>query len=206
MSKFVKLYESAISRYTRGGFLTGDLVKFSPEAWKNDFFRKQAPNYIDRAKDFNNCGLNLRVSAVKAVRPTIHSGDIQNEADEFLVDITRELAPGLYKDFLTVPASCLVHLDSYPNLAPVPDSLKRKNNVNIDPKQLEQEKAESILRPFRQTLTSDVGDGKDNPGDRKLLNTNTKIPSDTAKGEKTPLVNPNFPLPGASTAKYLPKK
>lgn len=206
MSKFVKLYESAISRFTRGGFLTGDLVKFAPNAWSSDFFKKQAPNYVERAKDFNNCGLNLRVSAIKAVRPTTHSGDIQNEAEEFLVDITREVAPGLYMDFLTVPASCLVPIDTYPNLAPVPDGLKRQNDVNIDPKELEQEKANTILRPFRQTLTSDTGNGKDSAGDRKLNNTNVSIPSVPAVGEKDPAVNPNFPNIGKSTARYLPKK
>jgi hypothetical protein len=206
MNKFVKIYESAISRYTRGGFLTGDLVKFTPNAFSSDFFKKQAPNYVERAKDFNNCGLNLRVSAVKAVRPTIHSGDIQNEAEEFLVDLTREIAPGLYKDFLTVPASCLMYLDTYPNLAPVPDSLRRDNGVNIDPKQIEQEKANSILKPFRQTLTSDTGNGKDSPGDRNLVNSNSTIPSSPAVDEKDPAVNPNFPNPGKGTARYLPKK
>lgn len=200
MNKFVKLYESAIQRFTRGGFLTGDLVKFVDGAFKDEFFNTQAKNYAERAKYFNDSGLNMRVSAIKAVRPTIHSGDIQNEADKFLIDVTLEIAPGLYKDFLTIPAHLLVHFDTYPNLAPVPDSLKRKGDVNIDPKAADvKDESELMSSPHRQTTTSDLGDGKDSPGDRKLNNTNVKIPSSPAAGTKDPAV-------AKSTARYLPKK
>lgn len=207
MNKFVNLYESAIQRFTRGGFLTGDLVKFTDNAFKDDFFKRQAPNYMQKAKSFSEGGLNLRVSAVKAVRPTIHSGDIQNEADSFLVDLVQEVAPGLYREFITVPAHVLEPIHTYPNLAPVPDSLKRKDNSNIDPK-LEDARntADAMLTPNRQTSTSDLGNKKDNEGDRKLNNVNVTIPSSPAQGEKSPAVNPNFPNPGKSTARYLPTR
>jgi hypothetical protein len=207
MNKFVRLYESSIQRFTRGGFLTGDLVKFTENAFSDDFFKKQAPNYVQKAKSFKDSGLNLRVSAIKTVRPTIHSGDIQNEAESFIVDIVQEVAPGLYREFITVPAHLLEPIHTYPNLAPVPNSLKREGNVNIDPKLEQAEKtAEATLRPFRQTQTSDLGNNKDNEGDRKLNNVNVQIPSSPAKDARTPEVNPNFPNPGKSTAKYLPKR
>ena len=106
MNKFVALYESTIQRYTRGGLLTGDLVKFVENAFKDDFFKKQAWNYVEKAKSFHDSDLNLRVSAIKAVRPTMHSGDVQNEAEEFIVDVTQEIAPGLYREFLTIPDYC----------------------------------------------------------------------------------------------------
>jgi len=200
MNKFVKLYESAIQRFTRGGFLTGDLVKFVDGAFKDEFFNGQGKNYVERAKYFNDSGLNMRVSAIKAVRPTIHSGDVQNEAEKFLIDVTLEIAPGLYKDFLTIPAHLLAHCDTYPNLAPVPDSLKRKGDVNIDPKTVDvKDESELMSSPHRQTTTSDLGNGKDSPGDRKLNNTNVKIPSSPAVDTKDPAV-------AKSTARYLPKK
>ena len=50
MGRFTALYESAIQRFTRGGFLTGDLVKFKDDAFKDDFFKQQASNYIEKAK------------------------------------------------------------------------------------------------------------------------------------------------------------
>jgi len=199
MGRFTALYESAIQRFTRGGFLTGDLVKFTDKAFSDDFFKKQAPNYMDKAKSFASSGRNIRVSAVKAVRPTIHSGDVQNEADSFLVDIVLELAPGLYKEFLTVPAHLLQHVDTGINLAPVPDDLKRKDTTQIKPEE-EQEikKGDSFTAPHRQTHTSDLGNKKDNEGDRKLDNTNVQIPSSPAKDARDPSVK-------NSTARYLPK-
>jgi len=200
MNKFVKLYESAIQRFTRGGFLTGDLVKFVDGAFSDEFFKGQAPNYVQKAKAFNEGGLNLRVSAIKTVRPTIHSGDVQNEAEYFLVDVTQEIAPGLYREFLTIPAHLLQHIDTHPNLAPIPDSLKRKGDVNINPKQVDiKDSHELMSSPHRQTLTSDLGDKKDSEGDRKLNNTNTAIPSSPAVGVRSPSVE-------SGTSKYLPKR
>jgi len=198
MSKFVKLYESAIQRFTRGGFLTGDLVKFTETAFRDDFFKDQSPNYVAKAKSFADGGLNLRVSAIKAVRPTIHSGDIQNEAESFLIDLVQEIAPGLYREFITVPARILEPIHTYPNLAPVPDSLKRHNNSNIDPKLENLDKAvNTTVLPHRQTLTSDLGNKKDSEGDRRLNNVNVQIPSSPAVGERSPEVS-------KSTARYLP--
>ena len=200
MNKFVALYESTIQRYTRGGLLTGDLVKFVENAFKDDFFKKQAWNYVEKAKSFHDSDLNLRVSAIKAVRPTMHSGDVQNEAEEFIVDVTQEIAPGLYREFLTIPARLLQHIDTYPNLAPIPGSLKRNNKSNIDPKLINQEEENKLMSsPFRQTTTSDLGDKKDSKGDRTLNNSNTQIPSSPATGVKSPAVKDN-------TAMYLPKR
>lgn len=199
MGRFTALYESAIQRFTRGGFLTGDLVKFTDKAFSDDFFKKQAPNYIDKAKSFASSGRNIRVSAVKAVRPTIHSGDVQNEADSFLIDIVLELAPGLYKEFLTVPAHLLQHIDTGINLAPVPDDLKRKDTTQIKPEEEQEvEKGDNFTTPHRQTHTSDLGNKKDSEGDRKLDNTNVQIPSNPAKDARDPSVK-------NSTARYLPK-
>jgi len=200
MNKFVSLYESAIERFTRGGFLTGDLVKFRDGCMKDDWFKNQGSNYLAKIQNFINSGLNVRVSAVKAIRPTTHSGDVQNEADSFLIDVVLELAPGLYKDFVTVPARVLDYLNVYPNLPPVPDSLKRPNGSNIKPQEVELKSEDELMSsPHRQTSTSDLGNAKDSEGDRKLSNVNVAIPSSPAAGDKSPAVD-------KGTARYLPKK
>ena len=82
MAQFLKLYESAIQRFTRGGFLIGDLVKFKENYSSDNFFKKQAVNYIEKINEFVKSGLNIRVSAVKPVYPNSYSpGNIQNEAE-----------------------------------------------------------------------------------------------------------------------------
>ena len=199
MGKFTNLYESSIQRFTRGGFLIGDLVKIKESSLSDEFFKKQATNYIEKVKEFMNSGLNIRVSAVKPVYPNSYSpGNIQNEAESFLCDLVLEKAPGLYYAFLTVPAHVLEHIDTGINLAPVPDVLKRPNNEIIEPEDISQLKdPTSYMSPYRQTLTSDKGDTKDSKSEVTLNNKNVKIPSKTAENENDPA---NY------TAKYLPKK
>jgi hypothetical protein len=201
MAQFLKLYESAIQRFTRGGFLIGDLVKFKENYSSDNFFKKQAVNYIEKINEFVKSGLNIRVSAVKPVYPNSYSpGNIQNEAESFLIDIVLEKAPGLYYDFVTVPAHVLEHIDTGINLAPVPDALKRPNDEIIDPEEVSQSAdPTSYLTPYRQTLTSDKGDNKDVKSEITLPTKNTRIPSSPAEGDKDPAV-------ASYTARYMPKK
>lgn len=201
MGKFTNLYESTIQRFTRGGFLIGDLVKFKPDALADEFLKKQGSNYVQKIKEFIDSGLNIRVSAIKPVYPNAYApGNIQSEAESFLCDVVLEKAPGLYYAFITVPASMLEHIDTGINLAPVPDSLKRPNNEIIKPEELDTASdPTSYLSPGRQTRTSDRGDSKDSKTELDLPKKNVKIPSRTAEGERDPAV-------AGSTAKYLPKK
>ncbi|NBW56817.1 hypothetical protein EBR43_03340 [bacterium] len=200
MRKFTSLYESFISRYTRGGFLTGDIVKLKEGALKNEWFKKQGNSILEKAKQFAESGLLMRVSAVKTNRPSVQPGFVEaNNADDFYCDITLEMAPGLYKDFITLPASILEYKDYYPNLPEVPDALKRPNDSNIKPKEIEEEKEKgtAYLNPAYQTSQTDKGDGKNTPSEIELKNTNVKIPSKPAEGSKNPSV-------ASYTHNYLP--
>jgi len=201
MAQFLKLYESAIQRFTRGGFLIGDLVKFKSNYSSDNFFKKQGTNYLQKIDEFVKSGLNIRVSAVKPVYPNSYSpGNIQNEAESFLIDIVLEKVPGLYYDFVTVPAHVLEHIDTGINLAPVPDSLKRPNNEIIDPEEVSSSQdPTSYLTPYRQTLTTDKGNNKDSKSEINLPTSNIKIPSSPAEGDKDPAV-------ASYTARYMPKK
>lgn len=93
MGKFTNLYESAIQRFTRGGLLVGDLVKFKSDALSDVFFKNQTKNYSEKVKSFISSGLNIRVSSIKPVRPSYQPANVYNESSEFLVDIVLEKAP-----------------------------------------------------------------------------------------------------------------
>lgn len=194
MGKFINLFESAIQRYTRGGFLTGDLVKFKDNYKNDEFFKQQSSNYLQKIEDFVKSGLNLRVSAIKPIYPNLQPGNIQNEAVSFLIDIVLEKVPGLYYDFVTVPASVLEHIDTGINLAPVPDSLKYDNKTQIEPEELTTTSSDSYQSPIRQTRTSDLGNTKDNKTETSLTKDNKRIPSSPAEGERDP---------ANSTVRYL---
>jgi hypothetical protein len=205
MGKFINLYESAIQRFTRGGLLVGDLVKFKDNVFSDDFFKNQSSNYSTKIKSFIDSGLNIRVSSIKPVRPSYQAGNVYNEAQEFLVDVVLEKAPGLYYEFATVPMRVLEHFDTGVNLAPIPDSLRYNDKSSTDINELGSAKkgAEALLDPYRQTRTADFGDGKDSKSNSELGNVNIKIPSNTSVDAKSPSV---FSPQKDYTKNYLPKK
>jgi hypothetical protein len=203
--KFINLYESTIQRFTRGGLLVGDIVKFTSNALSDEFFSQQSSNYKEKIKNFMNSGLNIRISSIKPVRPSYQSGNIYNESSEFIVDIVLERAPGLYYDFATVPMRVLESIDTGINLAPIPDSLRYNDNSSTDIEELGSIKkgAEALLDPYRQTRTTDFGDNKDSKSQTELPNKNIKIPSSTNPDAKSPSL---FSSQKDYTKNYLPKK
>lgn len=172
--KFIPLIETYLQKFTRGGFLTGDIVKIKKDVFNSDFIKRKPEQYKEKLKSWADSDLLLRVSAVKPIRPTNQAtGNAEITGSEFDIDITQEIAPGRYVDFLTIPAEFVEPLEpTSPNLPPIPNSLKRKSKVNIKP-----EEQETKVQQVSQTYLSDNGKGKLTPGDRSLNNTNTKIPS-----------------------------
>ena len=176
MNKFTTLLEGVQSRYTNGGFLCGDLVKLKSGALSHAWVKKLGGNTLEKLKEFTETDLNIRVSAVKALRPAV-SGSVQpeNQVDDFYCDIVRETAPGLYHDFITIPAELLEYIDPGINLAPVPDSLKRKQEVGTWDK-VEIKDSDDPMNPVKQTAVKE--------GDKELPSQNTKLP-----GVKEPVDN-----------------
>ena len=196
---FVKLYESAMQRYTLGGFLAGDLVTFKEDALKNPWFKDKGSNTVEKIKNIMNSGLNLRVSAIKNIYPNVYgAGNTDYTGDQVNLDITSEIAPGKYMDFITIPSSLVEPKSTYPNLPDVPEVFKKDDpskKVHIKPKKIKDENQEVPFYSPGQTRLSDVGNKKLSKGDRELLNTNIKIPSTPAVGNADP---------ASYTAKYLP--
>ena len=151
MNKFDVLLESAFNRFQGGGFLTGDLVKFKPSALGTDWAKKQPENLFQKLKEFTETDENIRISAVKALRPAV-SGSVQqhSQVDDFYCDIVREKAPGLFMDFITVPAEILEYQDMGINLPDVPDSQKRDEDITLTPEELKQ-KEETESYTYKQT-------------------------------------------------------
>jgi hypothetical protein len=199
--RFNKLFEATLSRYTRGGFLTSDRVKFIDNALKNDFFKNQPESVKTAVEELINSGLNLRVRNVKSAMPAVMgAGNPDDYGYSFSVEIVPEIAPGTYdvNKAVTVPATLVAHLNDGINLPPVPDKLKYDNKVQIKPKPVEEvlkTEDKNNFSPVAQTHTSNVN-GKPSKGDRQLNNANVVIPSSPAVNQKDP---------AAYTAQYLPK-
>ena len=108
-----------------------------------------------------------------------------------------EQAPGLYYQFITVPAHVLEHIDTGINLAPVPDGLKYDNKVQAEPVPANVPDTDSYQSPYRQTRTTDIGNARDNRTELQTPIANVKIPSSPVEGDRDPAVS-------SGTARYLP--
>ena len=136
-TKFKSLYESLLGRYQQGGFVIGDRVKYRKDCLKLEFFASKPQGFIDIIKTCmeSTFDLNLRISSLKSTRPTTtqnYRGGTE-APDDIFADVIIEYAPGLYRNPVTVPIEALELLDDGINTGPVPDSVKRKNDVQINP-------------------------------------------------------------------------
>lgn len=185
--KFLALFESAMGRFTRGGYLTGYYVKFV-DSYKSHPAYKALPNSV-KAEIGNliASGLNLQITNVKNKYPTDAPGDIANTNGEVVVDIAADTGGGRYSHSVTVPTCCLEVQDYYPNLAPIPDAVVRPNNEIIKPEEvkIDTENDEMVAQTRKAMQAKKLGNSE-----LELPNKNVKIPANTAK-------------PVSYTAKYL---
>ena len=169
-TKFDVLYENLLERFQQGGFLIGDRVRFKKDVLTMEFFKSKGQNFIDIVKSCMdpNFDLNLRVAAIKSVYPTTtqnYRGGTESP-DKIYADVIVEYAPGLYRTPMTVPIEALELQDDGINTGPVPNSLKRKSNIEIKPKSVKAE----------QDVKHDIN----------LQNKNVQIPGGTKWNDKEP--------------------
>lgn len=196
-NKFLKLYESTLNRYNRGGFLTSDVVKFVDGALSDRFFQGAGDAYKAKVKEFIDSGDTLRVKNVKSTFPAVMgAGNPDYTGYSFGIEICREIAPGKFSpDTIVVPQNLLVHIDSVPNLPAVPDKFKYNDRTHIDPQPVSSENEETPFFSPGRTKTSDRGNKRDTKTELELPVKNTSIPSSPAKGANDP---------ASYTANYLP--
>ena len=168
-SKFEKLAESTMVRFQQGGILVGDLVRFKKDIVNNPKLKNITDQMRETILQVGESGLNLRVSAIKSIRPS-SSGTDQTGATEsptdFWVDVVVEYAPGNYSTPFTIPVEVVEQVDTHGNLAPIPDELKREGDVNIKPEEVEiQLTVKNIKIPFGDGPVTEDSEDSDVIGD-----------------------------------------
>jgi hypothetical protein len=195
--RFVKLYESIRTRYTNGGFLANDVVKFADGALRDPFFKEVQDDYKKEVERYITSGDTLCIKNIKSAMPAVMgAGNTDNNGYSFNAEVCREIAPGRFSnDAITVPVHLLVRVDSYPNLPEVPAKHRYEDKSHIDAKPVKDEGEEVPFFSPGRTRTADLGNGKDSKSETNLSGKNVKIPSMPAKGAKDP---------ASYTAAYLP--
>lgn len=193
-SKFLNLIESTIQKMTNGGILTGDRVELVDNYKSHKGFTElpeEVQNFIE--KIFKDTDLNKKVINIKTEYPSTAPGNEDNRGTSFIATVAVELTNGLYdnENSVSVPMSILVADDGEHGAdfgsAPVPDSVKYDNKVQIDPVEVEENEEQ------QQTMTQQGDSLK--KSERSLAKKNTKIPSKPAT--PSPAVNENY------TAQYM---
>jgi hypothetical protein len=187
-SKFDTIFESNFNRYQGGGFLTGDVIKLKQD-WESSEWAKKAPEQmVSKIKELAGSDLVLRVSAVKALRPSVNSDVNQaSGVDDFHLDVTQELAPGFYNgNYVTLPQE-LVELedDVTLNLPEVPDSMKREEDVDIKPRELNADDTSRAADEDPMMVDPRKHTGMDDTVNKALPSDNTKLTGATGADSYT---------------------
>jgi len=195
--RFLKLYESWLTRYNHGGFLQGDIVKLKLDALKHYFVKTQSDDLVKNIEDLIKDGRTLRVTNVINKFPAVMgTGNPDDVGPDFTVEIGLDEGGGRIYKTAIVHVGMLDKIDTGPGLEEVPDRNKYDNKVKIRPVEVKDEAEEVPFYSPARTRTADLGNKKLAPTESKLKNVNTAIPASPAVGDKDP---------ASYTAKYMPK-
>lgn len=140
--KFEKITESTLTRYQQGGLMIGDVVKIKKNALNHPKIKEMGDNVKGNIKMLMDTDLHLRVKAIKSASrdgdPNVSDGmgmgyGATFSPTDFWIDIAVEHSPGFTTDPVSLPIEVLERIDFGANLPPIPDSQRRKGNINIKP-------------------------------------------------------------------------
>lgn len=194
--RFLKLYESWLTRYNHGGYLQGDIVAFKPDALKHDFIKTQADDLKKNIEDLIKDGRTLRVTNVINKFPAVMgTGNPDDTGPDFTVEIGLDEGGGRIYKTAIVHVGMLTKINTVPGLEEVPDRNKYDNKVRIKPVEVKDEAEEVPFYSPARTRTADLGNKKLASTESKLKNVNTAIPASPNVDAKDP---------ASYTAKYMP--
>lgn len=178
MSKFEKLYENYVGRFTKGGFLPGDFVKFKDDVLSHPAIKSGDESFKQKIKELIKSDAHLRISRMNS-RVSTNSPDHDGTADQYNVTIY-QTAPGnsaiSTDNVITVPLSVVdrVARSSDESQMNVPQSFIRATNDKIN--------HSNVNKSTADKLDSSYDDGEDfqkGSRDNKVEGTPKKFKNDS---------------------------
>lgn len=167
--KYLMLVEDYMRRFERGGFLVGDIFEFNKNFKTEDDYKNLGQNVKDSIDEMIASGLHIRVVGIKDGTGARFPGSEQSAVADVQLTLALDNTGGRFTHYVSVSPSLGQPGDSgYPGLTPIPDNIKRKNKVNIKPKNVE--KYDNVSNK------TDRGDGKHTETERTLATKNTVLP------------------------------
>lgn len=169
-NKFNTIFEAAMTRYQRAGFLVGDVVTFADNFKSKAEYKNLSEPVKEHLMDMVASGLNIRVTNIMNATPSVMNPDPAASTGEVYLDIALDEGGGRFSNQTVVPSCLVVPVELDGNLPPIPDRWRYKSRVNIKPEILDQDE-ENISNK------TDRGDGKLSRSEISLPTKNTSIPS-----------------------------
>mgnify|MGYP003119837357 FL=1 len=179
--KFLKIIENTISRYSNGGFMTGDIVQLVGNYKSKDSYKSLPDDVKAYIDDYFKTDMNYRVVNIKTAQATgggAGPADNANRGAEFNVEVALDYGGGRYDNQgkVTVNANLLKRASDDNGAVgnpPVPNGIRYDNKEQIKPRELNDE---DEIEYTRQTSQGNLGDAAKDT-ELSLPTSNTKIPS-----------------------------
>ena len=135
--KFINLLETAISRYTRGGFLVGDYVEFIKDYKSKDEFKNLQPHFKETIEELIKSSLRIRIIGVDDFIPSRFPGNPDTSNGMVTLKIAADHGGGRLLYSINISPNLVTVLDFYPNLAPFPDQFNYQNKELHQPEEVD---------------------------------------------------------------------
>jgi len=171
--RYLKLIESYMKKFQRGGFEVGNVLKFNDNFKSSESYKVLGKNVQELLDQMIDSGLHVRVVGIRDQMPTRYPANADTADTDVMLDIALDNGGGRYTHYASIPTDIVEPVTFYPNLPPIPDAARKQHPVDIKPKELKTD--DKAI-----TNVTDKGDGKYTTSDYVLKNTNTTIDSKPA--------------------------
>ena len=101
--KFVKLHESYMRRYERGGFLVGDVFKFNDNFKSADGYKALGANTQELIDQMMDSGLHIVIVGIKDSSPSRYPASSQTSTLDVVLNIALDTGGSRYSHYCSIP-------------------------------------------------------------------------------------------------------
>ena len=171
--KFDTIYESVVSRYTVGGFLPGDIVKFRPNYKSTPTYKAMHSEMQRELDELAKSGLNIKVTQVGSKTYNQSSANDHKTADNVVITVAGDHGGGRYYNSITVSPEMIDIVGAGDPTPQVASQFYRDDEKYLNGKSEEWKSDQQNI-----TRVTDKGNGKNTPTNIKLAGESTRLKMD----------------------------
>ena len=174
--KFDSIFEAVVSRYTVGGYLPGDIVKFRPDYKSSQTYKSMHSQMKKELDELINSGLNIKVVQVGSKTYNASAANDHKTADNIVITVAGDHGGGRHYGSIAVCADMLDMEASGDPTPKIPDQFYRDDEKYLHGKPEEWKADQQNIT--RVTDKGGLGKPKNTPTDLKLAGESTRLKID----------------------------